>query len=88
MSDILFMLTVAAVAFVLGWQIVVSVAAFWRYRLRAKVRGWWFDYTCPEAKASEGICCCGSPIDQHGWGDGHSPVDMYHYHKDAYVSRT
>ncbi len=24
-------------------------------------------------------CCCGSPVDSHGMGDGHSPVDMYHY---------
>lgn len=24
-------------------------------------------------------CCCGSPVDAHGMGDGHSPVDMYHY---------
>lgn len=24
-------------------------------------------------------CCCGSPVDMHGMGDGHSPVDMYHY---------
>ena len=24
-------------------------------------------------------CCCGNPVDSHGYGDGHSPVDMYHY---------
>lgn len=24
-------------------------------------------------------CCCGNPVDSHGMGDGHSPVDMYHY---------
>lgn len=24
-------------------------------------------------------CCCGIPVDDHGMGDGHSPVDMYHY---------
>lgn len=24
-------------------------------------------------------CCCGNPVDTHGMGDGHSPVDMYHY---------
>lgn len=24
-------------------------------------------------------CCCGSPVDSHGYGDGHSPVDQYHY---------
>ena len=22
-----------------------------------------------------GCCCCGSPVDSHGFGDGHSPVD-------------
>lgn len=24
-------------------------------------------------------CCCGNPVDSHGMGDGHSPVDKYHY---------
>lgn len=24
-------------------------------------------------------CCCGNPVDSHGYGDGHSPVDQYHY---------
>lgn len=24
-------------------------------------------------------CCCGNPVDIHGIGDGHSPVDQYHY---------
>jgi len=24
-------------------------------------------------------CCCGNPVDAHGMGDGHSPVDQYHY---------
>lgn len=24
-------------------------------------------------------CCCGNPVDNHGTGDGHSPVDQYHY---------
>lgn len=26
-----------------------------------------------------GYCCCGSPVDSHGFGDGHSPVDDGHY---------
>lgn len=56
-------------------------------RFRRWIRGLWFDYhVSPEAKTYEGTCCCGSPIDRHGWGDGHSPVDMYHYYKDRYVS--
>lgn len=29
---------------------------------------------------STGWCCCGSPVDSHTFGDGHSPVDEgYHY---------
>ncbi|WLF95713.1 hypothetical protein Q5698_08520 [Brucella intermedia] len=24
-------------------------------------------------------CCCGNSVDSHGMGDGHSPVDQYHY---------
>lgn len=27
-----------------------------------------------------GVCCCGSPVDKHGMGDGHSPVDEGEYH--------
>ncbi|QQM18183.1 hypothetical protein PQD73_gp019 [Stenotrophomonas phage Salva] len=56
------------------------------YRLRRWLRGLWFDWRCPEAKANEGVCCCGSPVEHHGWGDGHSPVDMYHYYRDAYIT--
>lgn len=58
-----------------------------RYRrsIRRALRAWWFDLRWPESKESEGVCCCGSPVDSHGWGDGHSPVDMYHYHRDAYI---
>lgn len=29
---------------------------------------------------STGICCCGSAVDQHGFGDGHSPVDEGEYY--------
>lgn len=28
-----------------------------------------------QADLSTGICCCGSPVDSHTMGDGHSPVD-------------
>lgn len=24
-------------------------------------------------------CCCGDPVDAHGYGSGHSPLDQYHY---------
>lgn len=26
-----------------------------------------------------GVCCCGSPVEGHGFGDGHSPVDEGSY---------
>ena len=29
---------------------------------------------------STGCCMCGSPVDGHGYGDGHSPVDEGSYH--------
>lgn len=29
-----------------------------------------------------GCCMCGSPVDQHGMGDGHSPVDSGSYFLD------
>jgi hypothetical protein len=30
-----------------------------------------------------GYCCCGSAIDGHGFGDGHTPVDEGAYHQAA-----
>lgn len=33
-----------------------------------------------DAPLSSGVCCCGSPIEGHGYGDGHSPVDDLQYH--------
>ena len=32
------------------------------------------------APLESGVCCCGNPIDGHGYGDGHSPVDELQYH--------
>lgn len=32
------------------------------------------------APMESGYCCCGSAVDQHGMGDGHSPVDELAYH--------
>lgn len=29
---------------------------------------------------SNGICCCGSSVGSHGFGDGHSPVDSGDYY--------
>ncbi len=31
------------------------------------------------APLESGTCCCGSPVDGHGFGDGHSPVDELAY---------
>lgn len=31
------------------------------------------------ADCSTGYCCCGSAVDKHGMGDGHSPVDEGDY---------
>jgi hypothetical protein len=32
------------------------------------------------ADTSEGYCCCGSAVEGHELGDGHSPVDIGEYH--------
>jgi hypothetical protein len=31
------------------------------------------------APLESGYCCCGSPVEGHGIGDGHSPVDDLAY---------
>lgn len=31
------------------------------------------------APFESGVCCCGSPVDGHSYGDGHSPVDELQY---------
>lgn len=28
---------------------------------------------------------CGSKIEDHGYGDGHGPVDAWYYNRDQYV---
>jgi len=33
------------------------------------------------ADCSTGYCCCGSPMDGHSFGDGHSPVDQGAYYQ-------
>ena len=59
-----------------------------RYILvRRYLRGLYFDWRWPEAKAYEGCCMCGSDVDKHGYGDGHSAVDMYHYYKGDFVRK-
>lgn len=34
---------------------------------------------------STGYCCCGSPVNTHGIGDGHSPVDDGEYNVYRFV---
>jgi hypothetical protein len=34
------------------------------------------DENCPEVA----YCCCGIKCDEHGMGDGHSPVSMHYYY--------
>lgn len=44
------------------------------------------DYTHDilQAPVGTGTCCCGSPVDRHGYNDGHSPVDEWdHYAENA-----
>lgn len=31
------------------------------------------------AQVSSGVCMCGSSVEGHGFGDGHSPVDVWDY---------
>jgi hypothetical protein len=33
------------------------------------------------ADCSTGYCCCGSSVDRHTFGDGHSPVDEGEYYQ-------
>lgn len=39
-------------------------------------RGKWFDFRNCQHRCNE-----------HGWGDGHSPVDMWHHYRDNYIYR-
>ncbi|WP_037500570.1 hypothetical protein [Sphingomonas jaspsi] len=31
------------------------------------------------APLESGVCCCGNPVESHGFGDGHTPVDDLQY---------
>jgi hypothetical protein len=37
------------------------------------------------APLESGVCCCGNPIEGHGYSDGHSPVDELQYHSSGLV---
>lgn len=38
------------------------------------------------APLESGYCCCGSPVDGHGIGDGHAPVDDLAYYASNLAS--
>lgn len=54
---------------------------------RRKIRGRWYDWSQRSHRDCEGVCMCGSSVDGHSYGDGHSPVDMWHYYRDEFVYR-
>ena len=35
----------------------------------------------------DGVCCCGSSVEAHGFGDGHSPVDALAYYAGQVCAR-
>lgn len=37
------------------------------------------------ADTTNGCCCCGSMVADHGYGDGHSPVDSGSYHAQQII---
>jgi hypothetical protein len=39
------------------------------------------------APLESGYCCCGSPVEGHGFGDGHSPVDELQYAAHNQIDR-
>lgn len=39
------------------------------------------------APLESGVCCCGNPVEGHGFGDGHSPVDDLQYAAANWVER-
>lgn len=40
-----------------------------------------------QSNCDTGVCCCGSPVDAHGFGDGHSPVDEGGYRQLGTLKR-
>ena len=45
------------------------------------------DATPDEITDAQNCCMCGGYVDQHGYGDGHSPVDQYSYYVNAEYER-
>lgn len=39
-----------------------------------------------DAPLESGICCCGNPVEGHGFDDGHSPVDDLTYSAMSHVA--
>jgi hypothetical protein len=58
-----------------------------RLRLTYWARGKIFDFVNRRYRDHEGWCMCGSKCEDHGYDDGHSPVDAWYYNRDQYVYR-
>jgi hypothetical protein len=50
-------------------------------------RGKIFDFIERKNRCNEGYCMCGSKVEDHGFGDGHGPVDAWYYYRDKFVYR-
>jgi hypothetical protein len=48
-------------------------------------RGKIFDIVNRNYRHMEGYCMCGTKCDDHGFGDGHGPVDSWYYNRDQFV---
>jgi hypothetical protein len=51
-------------------------------------RGKIFDIVSRKHRSNEGWCMCGGKIEDHGYDDGHGPVDAWHYYRDQFVYKT
>lgn len=65
----------------------LSVFEIQRLRLTLWARGKIFDFVNRNQRHNEGWCMCGSKIEDHGYSDGHSPVDAWYYHRNQFVFR-
>jgi hypothetical protein len=66
---------------VLFWIILrKQLLTFW-------ARGKIFDFVNRKQRHHEGWCMCGSKVEDHGYWDGHGPVDAWYYNRDEFVYR-
>lgn len=54
--------------------------------IRRRLRGMYFDWKNRHHRDQEGWCMCGERVDEHGWGNGHTAVDSWHYYRDRYIN--